>query len=396
MATPLPRGLRAHTKSRQGCMACKSRKVKCNEVRPACDACLRREISCHYALPAQKRLTETRSPFNPPYDLDPSRELDITVTRETKERRLLEMRLLHHFCSETAQKGFLSIHDEAVRDLWTKGAPTLAFDHPVLLNIMISIAALHLTKINPADEDMADVHRIYFNAAVREHCQIIQNINKDNVEAVCLSTILIGLPAFILLQNNNVGHYTVPTQVFALLRGNVALFSLTIPMLDVNSQLEALMSAKPDMKTLMADIRGKIYHEPFSELLNWRAPGEIIDEESQAAYTFALNYCGRILLGVEGGEDLYELRRVIYAFPTVTHEAFVQQLNKKNNRALVILAHFFALCKAADNVWWMRGISEREVFGIQSILPENWQWAMAWPLQKLAEYAAINRPASTK
>lgn len=28
MATPLPRGLRAHTKSRQGCMACKSRKVK--------------------------------------------------------------------------------------------------------------------------------------------------------------------------------------------------------------------------------------------------------------------------------------------------------------------------------------------------------------------------------
>ncbi|TGO85583.1 hypothetical protein BPOR_0383g00090 [Botrytis porri] len=306
------------------------------------------------------------------------------------------MRLLHHFCSETAQKGFLSIHDEGVRDVWTKGAPTLAFDHPVLLNMMISIAALHLTKINPAGEDMADVHRIYFNAAVREHRQVIQNINKDNVEAVCLSTILIGLPAFILLQNSNIGHYTIPSQVFALLRGNVVLFSQTIPMLDPNSQLEALISAKPDMKTSMKDVRDKTYHQPFSELLNWRAPGEVIDEESQAAFTFALNYCGRILLGIEGGEDLYELRRVIYAFPTVAPKAFVRQLNEKSNRALVILAHFFALCKAADNVWWMRGIAEREVFGIQSILPENWQWAMAWPVQKLAAYAAINMTTSAE
>ncbi|KAF7885511.1 uncharacterized protein EAF02_004020 [Botrytis sinoallii] len=396
MAAPVSRGLRAHRKSRQGCMACKARKVKCNEARPACDACVRREISCHYPEPIQKRPTETRSPSNPPYDLDPSRELDITVARETKERRLLEMRLLHHFCTETAQKGFLSIHDEGVRDLWTIGAPILAFDHPVLLNMMISIAALHLTKINPAAEDMADIHRIYFNTAIREHRQVIKNINKDNVEAVCLSTILNGLPAFILLQNNNIGHYTVPTQVFALLCGNVVLFSQTIPMLDPNSQLEALISAKPDMKTLMEDVRSKIYHQPFSELLNWRAPGEVIDEESQAAFTFALNYCGRILLGIEGGEDLYELRRVIYAFPTVAPKAFVQQLNENSNRALVVLAHFFALCKAADNVWWMRGIAEREVFGIQSVLPENWQWAMAWPVQKLAAYAAINVTTSTK
>ncbi|KAF7959444.1 hypothetical protein EAE96_001061 [Botrytis aclada] len=394
MAAPVSRGLRPHRKSRQGCMACKARKVKCNEVRPACDACVRREISCQYPEPVQKRLIETRSPNNPPYDLDHSRELDITVARETKERRLLELRLLHHFCSETAQKEFLSIHDEGVREVWTKYAPTLAFDHPVLLNIMISVAALHLTKINPANEDMADVHRTYFNAAVREHRQAIQNIKKENVEAICLSTILIGLPAFILLQDNNVGHYTVPTQVFTLLSGNAVLFSQTIPILDPNSQLEALISAKPNMKTLIADVRGEIYHQPFSELINWRAPGEIIDEESQAAFTFALNYCGRILLGIEGGEDLYELRRVIYAFPTVAPKAFVRQLKDNSNRALVILAHFFALCKAADNVWWMRGIAEREVFGIQSILPEIWQWAMAWPVQKLAAYAAINMTTS--
>ncbi|KAM0125541.1 hypothetical protein ACHAO1_010568 [Botrytis cinerea] len=306
------------------------------------------------------------------------------------------MRLLHHFCSETAQKEFLATQDEAMRDLWTKSAPTLAFDHPVLLNIIISIAALHLTKINPAGEDMADVHRMYFNAAVREHRQVIQNINKDNVEAVFLSTVLIGLPAFILLQSNDVAHYTVPTPLFALLRGSFALFSQTMPMVTPNSPLKAISSSKPNMTMLLADVRGTIFHEPFSELLNWRAPGEIVDGESQAAFTFALSYCARILRGIEGGEDLDELRCIIYAFPTVAPDAFVRQLSENNNRAFVILAHFFALCKAVDNVWWMRGIAEREVLGIQSILPENWQWAMSWPVQKLVEYAAINMTTSTK
>ncbi|ESZ91740.1 hypothetical protein SBOR_7891 [Sclerotinia borealis F-4128] len=255
------------------------------------------------------------------------------------------------------------------------GPKVLPLSHLIilLLNVMISIAALHLTKINPGGEDMAEVHRTYFNAAVRDHRQAIQNITKDNVEAICLSTILIGLPAFILLQNNNVGHYTTPTHVFSFFRGNVALFSHTLPMLAKDSQLKALVSAKPDMITLMENVRGKIYHEPFSKLLNWRAPGELIDEETQAAYTFGLNYCGRILLGVESGEDPYELRRMIYAFATVAPETFIRRLNENNNRALVILAHFFALCKAADDVWWMRGIAEREVFGIQSVLPESWQ-----------------------
>jgi hypothetical protein len=41
----------------------------------------------------------------------------------------------------------------------------------------------------------------------------------------------------------------------------------------------------------------------------------------------------------------------------------------------------------------MRGIAEREVFGIQSILPEEWQWAMAWPMQKIAAFAALSMPS---
>ena len=59
-------------------------------------------------------------------------------------------------------------------------------------------------------------------------------------------------------------------------------------------------------------------------------------------------------------------------------------------RALVILAYHFAIVKAVDDVWWLRGIPEREVFGIQSLLPERWQWAMGWPMQHLAAFAGAS------
>ena len=38
-----------------------------------------------------------------------------------------------------------------------------------------------------------------------------------------------------------------------------------------------------------------------------------------------------------------------------------------------------------DNVWWLRGIPEREVRGIASVMPEEWKWTMAWPLNLVSE-----------
>ncbi|KAM3068390.1 transcription factor [Clarireedia jacksonii] len=389
---PTMRPLRSHTKSRQGCMACKARKVKCSEIRPACEACLRRNISCTYPEPRRAPTPLQASAQNgsptPPYNLDLPRVLNITLSQESPQRRTLEMRLIHHFCTETAQKDFLSVHDETVRELWVKRAPILAFDNPCLLEIIISVAALHLFKINPASEDMADVHRTYFNAAISKHRRIIQNITADNAEAICLSTILIALPAFILLQNHNVEKYSPPVQLFSLLQGNIPLFGQTLPLLAPDSKVRAVVTAKPDMLAFIKDTRHGNYLDPFKELMNWRSPGEELNDEIQSVYKQTLNIVGRYLLAIENGDSRYEIRRILYSFPTIAPAEFGGQLRENNPRALVILAHFFSLCKAVDDVWWMRGIAEREVFGIQSILPEQWQWAMAWPLQKLAEYAA--------
>lgn len=321
----------------------------------------------------------------PPYSQVTGFETIISI--ESEERRLLEMRLLHQFTTVTVSKDFLSLHDDNVSELWTTTAPNLAFDFPFLMNTILSVAALHLAKIQPERQDMAAVHRTYFNTAISQHRHAVRDLSSQNAEAVCVSAVLIALPAFILLQNTEVGTYSAPFQLFYLLAGNVPLFLKALPLCGQNSKILCILTARPNMPEFIKEAAKEVYRQPFSQFINWRAPSEEIDQDSQVAYDFALSFIGCILVNIERGEDPSVIRRILYSFPTLLPPIFVTRLTEGNPRALIILAYFFSLAKAVDNVWWMRGIAEREVFGIQTLLPEHWQWAMAWPLQKLASYA---------
>lgn len=277
--------------------------------------------------------------------------------------------------------------------MWQNYAPILAFEHQFLLNAVISIAALHITKIQPDRQDMEDIHRTYYNAAISQHRHAVRELSPHNAEAVLISTILIALPAFILLQNRDAICYSPPLQLFYILAGNVPIFQLGLPLLSPSSKVKCLLSAKPNIPEFWSEASLEVYLKPFDQLVSWRAPGEVIDCESQNAYETALKFVGCALNLIERGQtDASQMRRILYAFPTLVNPVFVERLKDGEPRALVVLAYFFCLTKAVDNVWWMRGIAEREVFGIQSRMPEQWQWAMSWPLQKLAQFAARSIP----
>lgn len=47
---PIPR--KGHKKSRAGCLVCKRRKVKCDEVAPGCGPCQRLGLACRYPGPS--------------------------------------------------------------------------------------------------------------------------------------------------------------------------------------------------------------------------------------------------------------------------------------------------------------------------------------------------------
>jgi hypothetical protein len=303
------------------------------------------------------------------------------------------MRLLFHFTSFTAKHDFLSSTDENVLKMWQYTAPSLAFEHPFLLNAIISIAALHTAKTSPERRDMAEVHRTYFNTAISQHRDAVRDLSVANAEAVCLSSILISLPAFILLQNTEVGSYSPPLQLFRLQAGTVKMFQTALPLVPHTSEVNAIMAAAPIVQDFINESKRDIYRAPFKNLVSWRAVDEIVSAESQEAFSVALGFIGYILTAIESGQhDVFHIRRLLYSVPNIIPSAFVKRLQDNDPRALTILAYYFSLFKAADGIWWMRGIAEREVLGIQSILPEQWQWAVAWSLQKLASFAASTLP----
>lgn len=57
---PIPRLLNTRTQHKPGrtgraCDECRSRKAKCDGVKPACSFCVRQKTTCHYSEPKRKR-----------------------------------------------------------------------------------------------------------------------------------------------------------------------------------------------------------------------------------------------------------------------------------------------------------------------------------------------------
>lgn len=296
---------------------------------------------------------------------------------------------MHHFTSCTAWQEFLAFDDGGLSGIWQVHTPVLAFEHQFLLSAMISIAALHISKIGPYQQDMVVTHGMYHNAAKSQHRHAEKDLRAHNAEAVLLSTMLIALPAFISLQDTDVNSYSPPLHFFYMLAGNSPIFEQGPLLVSPSSEVRCILTAKSETaQFLTADILD-IYLEQFSPLLNWRAPDELVDLEGETAYKAALRFIGRALSFIEGGiTNSSYIRRIIYLFPTIITSVFIDRLRDKNPRALVILSYYFCLLKAVENVWWMRGIADKEVYGIETMLPQEWKWAMCWPLQKLSLFEA--------
>jgi hypothetical protein len=296
---------------------------------------------------------------------------------------------MHHFVTSTVQSDFLSTHDLSMSEVWLKVAPTLALDHPFLMNAILSIAALHLAKTQPSFLDMSRTHRLYFNAALGQHREAVQNLNASNAEAACVSAVLISLPPIALLQDvdlHDTRTYSPPVHIFNLLAGNIPLFTSALLFIPPTSDIMPIIDANPDLSVFQRQCEDGTFEQPFTALIAWRAENEYLNADKQVAYEMVLSYIGFILYQIETRLNTIQLRQLWHAFPMFAPPLFVEGLRMRDPRALVILAYFFSLTTSMDNVWWLRGIAESEVLGIQSILPAEWQWAMEFALRRISVY----------
>ncbi|KAL2856119.1 hypothetical protein BJX68DRAFT_253345 [Aspergillus pseudodeflectus] len=147
-----------HTKSRQGCYTCKSRRVKCDEAKPICGACALRNAPCGYPRHTSRQARRERQDEFPmagdarhrvpafSHDGSP-RALDFNLpsppapTAEVNpgSMNMVDLRLLSHFIIRTSKRMSLNPYRQKV---WETVIPGLAADHDFLMHLVLALAGL--------------------------------------------------------------------------------------------------------------------------------------------------------------------------------------------------------------------------------------------------------------
>jgi hypothetical protein len=357
---------------------------KCNEGRPTCGSCERYQVACVYGSnqsspSAEQALTEPKGPSRKsPVGGDPIEPDSL----ESKERRVLELKLLHHYVVKTSWS-LLEPTEPTMKDLWTVILPELAFCHDTILYLIYSLSALHLARTNPRDGDALGAYPHYLGLALRQHHRDINQMSKANADIICLSASLIRIDAFAQLQSRSLEPYIPPVQWFQLTKGASSAFraAWTHIATNENSIAAALIKRTPSLQNVN-QLFGAQNRQGLLHLLQQNpAEGSVgseppWDSQVQDAYESTCSYIGSIQIAIKENETPADICRRLLLFPIMVQERFIGLLGELQPRALVILAHFFALLVGYRDVWWIGEAGQKEIRGIQSVLPREWQSLM--------------------
>lgn len=487
-----------HRKSRNGCAKCKTRRVKCDEVRPVCGNCSRLGLDCAWPTPeapghailsahqpspaatshpaplpaSSSQLSPDQTPTpamghshsqafhspasghfslsdfsaastdfgesssgngQSPKDHDAQRfsamlqlwssnveqeaaaaaaasgpgastTLSAVATEaeddcllpESRARRLLEHRLMQNYLYNLGVP-FPVSPSQDWNDLWTKTVPPMALRYDNILYAIMSHSATHLLRKEPRNHNLFRARQAYLVAAMRVQRRMVDTLTLDSADAVCLASLIMLVQSFAMLDERVVDTYTPPMDWLRLGKGSGAV---------IWTSVEAILKTGEESKSVMLTIANSQprmgFDESYFDASNRESLAAILaqdlpsgddwdDPDTRDAYEKTLSYVGSLQLSMRRGEPIYVLCRRLQGFTMVMPARFVDFVDERRPRALVILAHFFAavskISTISGGVWWLGGedgkesIATREVRGIRSIMPQAWMAHMIWPVE---------------
>lgn len=332
---------------------------------------------------AQEQVTGSVSTGSP----DTLNDLHQDNPPETKERRLLEARLMHHYLNKTAQT---LTADPSKQAVFSTLIPELCFKSDALLYSMYSIAALQAAV---SGEDIApnivDIHRRYFSMALREHNQAVSHITHVNADAVLWTSSLMRLHTFAILKDRSRQPYHPPIEWLTMIGTATAVYQkafLAVGEYPKSNSWQVFMS-NPIIYD-MEERYGKSKRKGLEHLLV-RSPNISASEhwnpDIQDAYEGTLSYIGGIHNIMDAnilGQEI-EIRKRLVVFPMMAKGLFVELVRARQPRALVVLAHYFALLHMhGRHEWWIGHAGVEEIRAIADQLSGTpWTDLLEWPLQ---------------
>ncbi|KKA27246.1 hypothetical protein TD95_003175 [Thielaviopsis punctulata] len=299
--------------------------------------------------------------------------------------RILEMRLMHHYTTTTSKT--LTLNSALTQDVWMSEVPKLAFTNaPYLADAMLAVSALHMRVLDPNDRSLVQASHAYMASSVAQYCKALnEGINESNAEALFLTATLIAFQSTatrVFTRDEPGAHpsdpssvYTLPLSWFHAFQGVKAVVASSWSWIRSSEIVLTVIDAQP---ALQLDMLSESAF--FGPVLDGLEDEVNMDDPAQKEATLqAYHHAASVLNWAHSSSA----RGAALAFPASVSKRFVDLIEMRRPRALVLLASFFALLRKFDSIWWLQGVPRREIIGIASLFDRGSPWwkHLEWPLR---------------
>ncbi|KAL5000843.1 hypothetical protein BDV10DRAFT_161532 [Aspergillus recurvatus] len=209
---------RAHKKSRNGCLICKGRRVKCDERKPTCVRCENYGAPCVYASSSSSspssRLSNSPSSIatitsrsTPPNRTLASLSVSDTV-RQVRDALGNDLALAPRTIGNREEALNLAVNSfrffltcsmdtvstPLIQQVMRHEMVHVAFDTPYLMYTLIGCGILHINRISPPSESREVGEAYFWQRALRLYSAALEHpVNQQNVSGLIATSILIGV-----------------------------------------------------------------------------------------------------------------------------------------------------------------------------------------------------------
>ena len=311
-------------------------------------------------------------------------EVSITPVYDPTALNLLQLRLLHHYTTVTAQT--LGADAEAHK-VYTTIVPQTAFEYPFLLHVILALAALHLSRLSgsgPEAIEYALVGGRHHDAALANFQATVRDIDESNFKAVLMfaGALFPYSCASSIDPTHDVDH------AFDSLLSNFTLTRRVRPMV---SSFYTTMKASILQKLIPEDVKGTnwLTQEPpvetplvqlrkFAEAVHHLYPPDIVDAYGYAIHILILTFAATEKSNEPPSDALL---KIWIHFVT---DRYVELLSERQPGSLIIYAHYAVLLqKSSSRYWYFAGVPEQILRVAEALVPSEWSGWLDWPKEQL-------------
>ncbi|KAI1153415.1 hypothetical protein F4825DRAFT_449487 [Nemania diffusa] len=385
-------------KSRHGCRTCKQRKIKCDEARPVCGNCAKRYYDverCDYPSLSAPRQRQNRADASAaqPTSLSTSIITRPTGASANHSQRQLEMRLMYHYTQFAAME-LPATYGYTSKELWLDKVPQMAFESDLLLDSLLTVAALHMQDLVPEDHKLGMAVNHYLDRTLAKHRYSLGCIENSLAEPLFLTAFMLCIASWQVSHRRPPSSetYRIPSNVFALVRGCCALhrqYDGWLSQAGYDPGAVWLLAPSGSIvqgdHPLLQDIKQDI--DKLLEAFHV----SIMPVEEANVYQDTADCVVSLYRALVVEMDSTILQRLVFTMAVRMKSRYVAMLEAGEPLALALYARIIAVLGFIDHLWWSRGSnsSNRDVLhfsinGLSNMMPLRCSWAMEWPLKVVA------------